>query len=142
MPKQSKETTREAEQRRICQQLCEARCCRYVTIHIDAPKRKADYDEISWFLAHENVSVYFDERRWHVEVQNRCKHLDSRNLCTIYEDRPLVCRGYDSDECEYPSRPRHDLQFDTKEQFDAWWARKKERERRRRRRREKARKSR
>lgn len=142
MPKQPKKTIKEAKQRRICQELCEARCCRYITIHIDAPRLKADFDEISWFLAHENISVYVQGRRWHVEVRNRCKHLDSNNLCTIYENRPLVCRDYDSDECEYPSRPRHRLHFDTKEGFDAWWARKKERERTRRRQRAKRAKSR
>jgi Fe-S-cluster containining protein len=142
MPKQSKETTKEAQQRRICQELCEARCCRYITIHIDAPRLKADFDEISWFLAHENISVYFHGRRWHVEVRNRCKYLTRNNLCSAYDDRPLVCRSYDSDECEYPDRPKHDLHFDTKQEFDAWWARKRERERRRRRRRARAARSR
>jgi len=128
-------------QRDICQYDCQARCCRYITIQIDAPRLKADFDEISWWLAHENVSVYFHGRRWHVEVQTPCKHLTKDNLCDIYEDRPLVCRCYDSDGCEYPDRPKHDLQFNTKEEFDSWWARKKERARRKRRAARKSKKS-
>ncbi len=116
-----------------CRQLCRARCCRYLTIYIPAPRRKADFDELSWFLAHENISIYFDARRWHVEVRTRCKYLNSQNLCAIYETRPAVCRGYDLDECEYPERPKHDLQFDTKQEFDAWWEKKRVRERLRRR---------
>ncbi len=115
-----------------CQHLCQARCCRYLTIMIPAPRRKVDFDELSWFLAHEDVSVYFNDRRWHVEVRNRCRHLSADNLCAIYETRPGVCRSYDGEECEYPSRPRHDLQFDTKEEFDAWWRKKQGRERKRR----------
>jgi Fe-S-cluster containining protein len=27
----------------------------------------------------------------------RCRHLDENGLCTIYEERPAVCRGYQSD---------------------------------------------
>jgi uncharacterized protein len=108
-----------------CQHQCQARCCRYITLQIDAPKRKCDFDELSWFLAHENVAVYRESRRWHVEVQNRCKYLTEENLCGAYENRPEVCRSYDAANCEYPARPKHELQFDTREQFDAWWARKK-----------------
>ncbi len=28
----------------------------------------------------------------------RCPHLGSDNLCTVYEDRPAVCRSYAADE--------------------------------------------
>jgi len=120
------------EQHRICQHECKARCCRYITIKIPAPKVKADFDEISWFLAHRDISVYVESRFWHVEVRNRCKYLTRSNLCSIYENRPDVCRNYDVEACEYPARPKHTLQFDTKEDFDVWWARKRQRERRRR----------
>ena len=27
----------------------------------------------------------------------RCRHLDENGLCAIYEERPAVCRGYQSD---------------------------------------------
>jgi Fe-S-cluster containining protein len=94
---------------------------------------KADFDEIAWWLAHENISVYFYGRRWHVEMQTRCKHLTKSNLCEAYDDRPAVCRSYSADECEYPERPRHDLQFNTRDEFEAWWRKKRDRERRRRR---------
>lgn len=127
------------EQLRICQQECGARCCRYITVLIKAPRRKADYDEISWFLAHEDISVYVESRRWYLEVRNKCKYLTDDNLCSIYENRPDVCRQYDPDSCEYPKRPRHTLQFDSKQEFDRWWARKRARERRRRKQRARAR---
>jgi len=121
-----------------CQHLCRSRCCRYITVHIPAPRRKAEFDELSWFLLHENISVYFNARRWHLEIRSPCKHLTEQNLCAGYETRPFVCRGYDSDACECPDRPKHDLQFDTREEFDAWWASRNDRARRRRRDRSKA----
>jgi len=129
----SNETSAGTRSLRMCRDLCQGRCCRYITVQIKAPRLKADYDEIGWFLAHENISVYFYGRRWHVEMRTPCKHLDGSNLCTIYESRPLVCREYDTEACEYPNRPRHDLQFDTKEEFDIWWEGKRRREQRRRR---------
>lgn len=129
MPKEAPVKT----QRGICQYECQARCCRYITIQVDAPRLKADFDEIVWWLAHEDVSVYFFGRRWHVEIQTRCKHLTKDNLCDAYEDRPSVCRDYNADECEYPERPRHDLQFETREEFETWWKKKRDRARRRRR---------
>jgi len=122
----------EEKMRRRCQDRCQARCCRYITVMLPAPKQKADFDELSWFLAHEDISVYVESRRWHLEVRSRCKYLTSHNLCRIYESRPEVCRGYETDSCEYPARPTHALHFDTRDEFDAWWARKRERERRRR----------
>jgi Fe-S-cluster containining protein len=133
MSKQTKQSKKEIDQQRVCQELCEARCCRYVTVQIDAPRVKADFDEIAWWLAHENVSVYFYGRRWHVEMQTRCKHLAPDNLCGAYGARPAVCRDYAAEECEYPERPRHDLQFNTREEFEGWWEKKQDRARRRRR---------
>jgi Fe-S-cluster containining protein len=129
----SRGTTENEEQLRICQHECRARCCRYLTVTIPAPKLKADFDEMSWFLAHEDVSLYVYGRRWHLEMRARCRYLKRDNLCRIYETRPEVCRQYAMDACEYPKRPRHTLQFDSRDEFDAWWARKRERERRRRR---------
>jgi Fe-S-cluster containining protein len=122
----SKSVVNDTDQLDCCQRLCRGRCCRYITIQIPAPRLKADFDEISWFLAHDDISVYFNARRWHVEFRSRCKHLTEQNLCAIYETRPVVCRGYDADECEYPERPKHDLQFNTQDEFEAWWASKRE----------------
>jgi Fe-S-cluster containining protein len=116
----------------VCQKECNARCCRYLTVYLPAPRQKADFDELSWFLAHENTSVYVEGRRWHLEVRTPCRYLNENNLCTIYEHRPDVCREYSLDACEYPRRPAHTLHFDCKEEFDAWWERRRERERRRR----------
>jgi hypothetical protein len=117
----SKDDSAAAAKRR-CQQECKGRCCRYITIAIPAPKRKVDFDELGWFLAHRNISIYVEARRWHVEVQNRCKHLGKNNLCTAYGNRPGVCRDYEADSCEYPVRPVHTLHFESREAFDSWRA--------------------
>ncbi len=103
-----------------CQQECGARCCRYLTVQIPAPKNVRDLDEISWWLAHHHVTVYVESRRWHLEVRTPCKYLTADNLCGGYEVRPKVCRDYDPENCEYPGRPVHTLEFDTRDDFDGW----------------------
>ncbi len=78
---------------------CNAFCCRYISVHIDTPRSKVDFDEIRWFVSHENVVVYKDEENdWLVEFVTPCKFLKN-NKCEIYEARPDVCREYDPDGC-------------------------------------------
>lgn len=121
------------ESQQVCQHDCHSRCCRYITVVLPAPRLSYDFDELSWFLAHENISVYVESRRWHLEVRTPCKYLDRDNLCTIYADRPDVCREYDIEACEFPRRPRHTLHFDTRQEFHSWLTKRQEKRRRKRR---------
>lgn len=73
-------------------------CCRYVTAQIKSPRSRADYDEIRWFLLHENIQVFVDEDGWYVEFATKCRKLDGWR-CTIYADRPRVCSDYPVEDC-------------------------------------------
>ncbi len=87
---------------------CRARCCRSVTIEIDTPRSKRDIDEVKWFVLHENTVVYIDyENKWNVEFGTRCTALTDANRCSIYQDRPIICRQYPKkgDVCEYEENP-------------------------------------
>ena len=103
-----------------CRDKCGARCCSYITVQIPAPKSVRDLDEISWWLTHHHVIVYVESRRWHLEVRTACKFLTGDKLCGIYEDRPGVCRQYDPKSCEFPARPVHTLEFDSRDEFEGW----------------------
>jgi len=82
---------------------CDAYCCRYISIHLDTPRSKQDFDEIRWFVSHRDVVVYKDDDDdWIVEVMNRCRFLKN-NRCTIYGTRPDVCREYDPENCTHNS---------------------------------------
>lgn len=82
---------------------CNAFCCTYISVHIDTPKTKVDFDELEWFLAHENISAYKDdENDWILEIMTPCKNLKD-NKCAVYENRPNVCRQYDPDNCTHNS---------------------------------------
>lgn len=80
---------------------CAALCCRYFALQIDNPKTAREYDNIRWYLMHENVVVYIQKGDWYVAVLSRCKNLRSDNLCGIYETRPKICREYTTDNCDY-----------------------------------------
>ncbi|HOO55396.1 MAG TPA: YkgJ family cysteine cluster protein [bacterium] len=78
---------------------CNAKCCRYVAIVIDTPVSKADFEDIRWFVAHENTYVYKDEDNdWILEFVTPCKFLKN-NRCTMYDRRPVICRDYDPAVC-------------------------------------------
>ena len=81
---------------------CDGQCCKYITITVDEPKKDIDFEELKWFLCHENILVYIDhEDDWCVEVKTPCKFQDPvTNHCTIYEKRPRVCIEHGLDECE------------------------------------------
>ena len=81
---------------------CSANCCKYIALEIEKPKVKKDWDNIFWYLHHENVLVYIDQDNdWILEFRTPCKNLQEDNGCGIYETRPLVCRNHIQKTCEF-----------------------------------------
>ena len=75
-------------------------CCKYVALEIDKPEDKSDFEQIRWFLAHKDVWVFIDhDDSWNVQFNTRCEKLGD-GLCSIYDSRPEICRGYSPGECE------------------------------------------
>lgn len=80
---------------------CAALCCRYIALPIDNPDCAKDFDNIRWYLIHQNMVVFIEKKQWYLGVLNRCKHLQDDNRCGIYETRPNICRKYTTDNCDY-----------------------------------------
>lgn len=80
---------------------CSALCCRYFALPLENPKTARDYDNIRWYLMHDQVVVYIEKKQWYLAVLTKCKNLRNDNLCGIYETRPQICRGYSTDNCDY-----------------------------------------
>ena len=103
---------------------CGATCCRYIAVEIDKPTCKRDYDQIRWYLLHENVYVFVDgEGAWYVEFGTGCSKLQKDNLCRIYEERPRICRSYGRGdaECEFLARTApYVLRFRTSKEFETY----------------------
>lgn len=80
---------------------CAGLCCRYFALPLDNPKTAKEYDNIRWYLMHQNVVVYIEKKQWYIGVLNPCKHLQPDNRCGVYETRPDICRKYSTDNCDY-----------------------------------------
>jgi Fe-S-cluster containining protein len=80
---------------------CKGLCCRYFCFQIDEPDDYEEFEDVRWYLYHEGVSVHIDEDGdWFIQIANVCTALDENYRCKVYENRPLICRGYSTDNCE------------------------------------------
>lgn len=84
---------------------CNGLCCRYFALEIDRPTTRNDFENIRWYISHEKTSVFIQRGKWFLNVKNRCRHLDGGNSCTIYKNRPAICRRLDASGCEYHDQP-------------------------------------
>jgi Fe-S-cluster containining protein len=102
---------------------CAAACCRYVAIPLDKPTSAKDYDDIRWYLMHENISVFVEEGDWYFQVTTRCKNLGADNRCGVYETRPQICRDYKAGDCDYAGGTYgYDHLFTHPKQIEAYYA--------------------
>lgn len=92
---------------------CSGLCCRYFALPIETPEDREDYDDIRWYLCHEDISVFVEDGDWYMNVKNKCRHLSNgEHKCKIYDKRPKICRGYKTDDCELTSGEYgYDLHF-------------------------------
>ncbi len=99
---------------------CTAKCCRYFALPIDPPKDWRDYDFIRWYLMHEGAAVFTEDGGWYLLVHNPCKHLQEDHRCGIYDNRPPICREYDTNDCEYDDDWLYDHYWETPEQVEEY----------------------
>ncbi|MBT3278402.1 MAG: YkgJ family cysteine cluster protein [Phycisphaerales bacterium] len=101
---------------------CKGKCCSYFCLQIDTPKEYDEFEDVRWYLCHENVNVHIDEDGdWYMQVLNRCQFLDENYACTIYNDRPLLCRKYTDETCEDTVHGYgYQKEFHTPEELDAY----------------------
>ena len=101
---------------------CEGLCCRYFALPIEDPEDWDDFDDIRWYLCHENIDVFVEDGDWYMNVRNKCKYLSEKNYkCDMYEKRPKICRGYKIADCDYTSdNYGHELQFKSDRQMEEY----------------------
>lgn len=100
---------------------CNGICCRYVALPIDDPETKSDFDDIRWYIAHRGVWVFVEDGDWYVCFDAKCDFLDKNNRCKIYETRPKICRGYETDECEFFGEGEaYDMKFTRIEEIEKY----------------------
>lgn len=97
------------------------KCCTYVGIEIERPKKVRYATDILWYLYHENVYVYVDGNNdWSLHFEARCRNLADDLLCKVYEQRPHICREFDNTTCEVNDHEHEALVFRDPAVFLGW----------------------
>jgi len=97
-------------------------CCNSINQKVDAPKTIYDFDHLLWQVSHENINIFKDSDGWFLHIHSRCDHLGDKGACRIYDERPMVCREYDNDYCEFdePIEEASELFFSTYKEFEKY----------------------
>lgn len=82
---------------------CGSACCKYLTVSIPTPRSKLDFNNLLWQLYHRHIRAYKDDNGWYLLIDAPCIKLESDGRCGIYSQRPVTCREYSVDNCEYGS---------------------------------------
>ena len=81
---------------------CKGLCCRYFALPIETPEDREDFDDIRWYLCHEDITVFVEDDEWYVNIKNKCRNLSEKDhKCRIYDRRPKICRGYEHSDCDF-----------------------------------------
>jgi Fe-S-cluster containining protein len=104
--------------------LCDAHCCKHVAVHIPTPASKKDYDNIRWYLLHENIWISIDlQNEWLLEFRSPCTRITKDYKCNDYENRPMICQIYpdENELCERQSEEKsYKFLFTNIEEFESY----------------------
>lgn len=108
---------------------CDGACCKYVAMEIDCPEDLNDFENIKWYVAHENIRVFVEEDdSWNIEFITPCKYLSDKNKCIIHEDsvkkskisRPKICKDFDVDSCPFHNDYLEKYEFNSVEDIEKY----------------------
>ena len=103
---------------------CDGECCKRMAIAIDKPVTSVDYEDIKWYVFHKNVWVYIDfSDDWYVQFNSPCINLVD-GQCTIYDERPPLCKDFPISECEV-NTPEMKFCFKNIKDYEKWLSEKK-----------------
>ena len=97
-------------------------CCRHVAVEIDVPENDKEYDQIRWFLLHEDIWIFiYNDDSWNMQVNRKCEKLDENGMCGYYKERPQICRDYSVENCEgNGSGKSFKIMWKSVEEFKDW----------------------
>ena len=102
--------------------ICKGLCCRYMALPIEMPDDRDDFDDIRWYLAHKDVSVFVEKGDWYININNKCRHLSAKDhRCRVYDKRPRICRKYKTVDCELTGEEYdYELHFTNDKQMEEY----------------------
>ena len=109
------------KKKNLCER-CTGLCCRYFALPLENPEDRDDYEDIRWYLCHEDVTVFVEDGEWYININNKCRNLSEEDYrCKIYDKRPKLCRTYSSDECDFTEGDyEYELHFTDDKQMEEY----------------------
>ncbi len=93
-------------------------CCTYLAVGINTPSTPRFATDVLWYLYHERVSVHRGvDGDWSVVFETRCRNLQSDFKCSVYAQRPHICRRFDETGCEVNAPDQRDRVFVSATEF-------------------------
>jgi hypothetical protein len=108
---------------------CKGDCCKYIAMEIDIPEEIEDFENLRWYLAHENISIFVEEDGiWNIEFKTPCKYLTKNHKCTIHESfiknpkikRPQICKEFTVEQCPHHNEYEELYRFNEVEDVDEY----------------------
>ena len=117
----AKKAKKKSVKKNLCDK-CTGLCCRYFALPIETPEDWDDFDDIRWYLCHEDVTVFVEDSDWYINIKNKCKYLSEvDHKCQIYDKRSAICRKYKTDDCDYTSMEyNYELHFTSDQQMEEY----------------------
>ena len=84
-----------------CTRCTKSICCNSVNQKIPTPRSKENFDHLLWQVSNKTINVFKDTGGWFLHILTNRSHLRPGGVCSIYYNRPWVCREYTSDFCEF-----------------------------------------
>lgn len=76
---------------------CNQKCCRYISVSLEAPESIEDFDQFRWLILHKDAGIYVEADDWYLEIKTPCTMLQNDGSCQMYDDRPDLCKEYGAD---------------------------------------------
>lgn len=73
---------------------CGAQCCKFISISLGEFPEELDSNPERYFNLHENIRVVETRYGKEIVIYSPCRALREDNTCSIYADRPDMCRNF------------------------------------------------
>ncbi len=107
---------------------CPAICCKNLAMAIGKPANGKEVEDLKWQLQFTHVKVYIRHHHWYQWIKTQCMYLTKDNKCSIYENRPDICRKHNPPDCEKFGK-FYDVMISTPDELEAYLRKKKKKNR-------------
>jgi Fe-S-cluster containining protein len=85
---------------------CGAKCCKFLSISLGDFPAELDCSPERYFALHEHIRIVETRFGKEAVIDSRCSALREDDTCSIYGDRPDLCRNFNKRTARFYSVPK------------------------------------